>query len=119
MVCDAAAVDFAEALARLGFAERAERAFRQPDVRLYTASPNAFMTYTVHAEPDGSAILTWEFALGDFLGERGIQIGSSEPLNQYMYPVADLRGQQDGAWLIGAVERTEALLSAIRFDRPG
>ncbi len=117
-VCDAAAVDFAEALVRLGFAESAERVFRQPDVRLYTASPNAFVTYTVHAYPDGSAILTWEFALGDLLGERGIQIGSSEPLNQYMYPTTDLRGRQDGAWLVGAVEQTEALLSSIRFDRP-
>jgi hypothetical protein len=111
-------VDFAEALARLGFAASTERPFRQPDVTLYTATPNAYMTYTVHASPDGTAIFTWEFALGDYLAARGIQIGSSEPLNQYMYPVADLRGSQDGAWLVGAVERTEAMLSAIRFDRP-
>jgi hypothetical protein len=112
-------MDFAEALSRLGFTESAERAFRRSDATLYTASPNAFMTYTVHAYADGTAIFTWELALGDLLAERGIQIGSSEPLNQYMYPAADLRGAQDGAWLVAAVERTEALLSSIRFDRPG
>ena len=110
-------MEFQEALARLGFAPSNERGFRQADVTLYTARPNEFMTYSVHAYPDGSAMFSWEFALGDYLAERGIQVGSDEALNQFMYAREDLRGPQDGAWLVGAIEQTEAQLSAIRFDQ--
>ena len=113
------AVDFQEALTRLGFRASDERGFRQGDTTLYTSRPNAFMTYSVHAYPDGSAMFTWEFALGDYLAERDIQVGSDEQLNQFMYPRQDLRGAQDGTWLIAAIERTEAQLTSIRFDHPG
>lgn len=110
-------MEFQEALTRLGFDLSTERGFRQPNIGLYTSHPNEFMTYSVHTYPDGSAIFSWEFALGDYLAERGIQVGSDEPLNQFMYARQDLRGPQDGAWLVGAIEQTEALLSTIRFDQ--
>jgi hypothetical protein len=111
-------VDFAEALTRLGFSPSDERGFRQQEATVHGAHPNAFMTYTVFAYPDGTAIFSWEFALGEYLAKRGIQVGSDEMLNQFMFPREDLRGMQDGAWLIGAVEQAEAMLSTIRFDRP-
>jgi hypothetical protein len=112
-------VDLEEALTTLGFELSDERGFRANDVALFTAHPNGFMTYTVHADPDGTAIFSWEFALGDYLAERGMQVGSDETLNQFMYPRDDIHGVQDGAWLIGAIEQTEALLASIRFDQPG
>ena len=111
-------MDFAEALAKLGFRASEERAFGGRGTTLYEAHPNAFMTYSVHAFDDGRAMFTWEFALGDYLAGRGLQVGSDETLNQFVFPREDLRGPQDGAWLVGAVERTEAMLSTIRFDRP-
>jgi hypothetical protein len=110
-------MDLQEALNRLGFSLADERSFGREGEALYVATPNAFMTYTVHAYDDGTALFTWEFALGEYLARRGIQVGSDETLNQFMYPREDLRGRQDGAWLIGAVERTEAMLAALRFDR--
>jgi len=85
---------------------------------VYESTPDAFMTYTVQALDDGTAIFSWEFALGDYLAGRGLQVGSDEALNQFMFPREDLRGAQDGAWLIGAIERTQAMLSTIRLDRP-
>lgn len=111
-------MQFEDALSGLGFTPSQDRGFRQQDVRLHTANPNEYMTYSVHAYPDGTAMFSWEFALGDYLGEHGIQIGSAEPLNQYMFAKEDLRGSQDGAWLVSAIEQTEAMLAAIRFDRP-
>ena len=63
-------------------------------------------------------MFSWEFALGDYLAGRGIQMGSDEALNQFVYPRVDLRGPHDGAWLVSAVEQTEAMLSTIRLDRP-
>ncbi|MEX1262719.1 MAG: hypothetical protein WEE66_02095 [Actinomycetota bacterium] len=38
--------------------------------------------------------------------------------NQFVFPRQDLRGSQSGAWLVAAVEQTEAMLSTIRLDRP-
>ena len=75
-------MDFDEALVKLGFAPSQERAFGARGTRLYEARPNAFMTYTVHALEDGTAIFSWGFALGDYLAGRGLQVGSDEALNQ-------------------------------------
>ena len=110
-------MDFDEALARLGFEPSAGRT--PAGVSIYNAHPNRFLTYTVQAFDDGSALFSFEFALGDYLAMKGIQVGSDEALNQFAYPREDLRGPQDGAWLASAVEHAEALLADVRLDRPG
>lgn len=110
-------MEFGEALARFGFHAREARGFGN-DAQLHVAEPNRFLTYTVHAYPDGTAIFSWEFALGEYLLTKGIQVGSDETLNQFAYPREELRGSQDGAWLTSAIERTEGLLADLRFDRP-
>jgi hypothetical protein len=109
-------VDFDEALARLGFIPSSDRAPR--GVRVFVAHPNAFLTYTVQAFEDGTALFSWEFAVGEYLATKGIQFGSDETLNQFAFPREDTRGPQDGAWLAEAMERAEAQLASLRFDRP-
>jgi hypothetical protein len=111
-------MEFAEALERFGFRAAEGRGFGSRDEQLYVASPNRLMTYTVHAYPDGTAIFSWEFALGEYLLTRGIQVGSDETLNQFAYPREDVRGPQDGAWLAAAIEQAEAQLADVRLDRP-
>lgn len=118
LTCEARAVDFQEGLRRLGFRPQDDRAVAAGGAQRYQAHPNGYMTYVVHAFADGSAIFTWEFALGEFLATKGIQMGSDETLNQFIYPREDVRGPQDTAWLMGAVERTEAMVATIRLDRP-
>jgi hypothetical protein len=110
-------MEFDEALQRFGFDVREERGFGK-GAKLCVATPNRYLTYTVHAYPDGTAIFSWEFALGEYLLTKGIQVGSDETLNQFAYPREELRGQQDGTWLTSAIERTEAMLADLRFDRP-
>ncbi len=109
-------MEFDEAIAELGFRPETDRSPR--GVRVYHAHPNPYLTYTVQAFDDGSALFTFEFAIGDYLATKGIQFGSDEALNQFAYPRRDIRGQQDGAWLMSAVERAEALLADVRLDRP-
>jgi hypothetical protein len=108
---------FEDALARHGFRPGAGRPPR--GARVYTAEPNRFLTYTVQVLEDGSALFSWEFAVGEYLQTRGIQFGSDETLNQFMFPREDDRGPQDDAWLDGAIERAQAHLASVRFDRPG
>jgi hypothetical protein len=110
-------MDFEEALARLGFHESIDGS-SQRGTRIFTAEPNRYLTYTVQAYGDGTALFSWEFALGEYLVTKGIQVGSDETLNQFAFPREDIRGPQDGAWLADAIERAEAQLASIRFDQP-
>jgi hypothetical protein len=110
-------MEFDEALERFGFHLREERGFGK-GAQLQVANPNRYLTYMVHASPDGSAIFSWEFALGEYLLTKGIQVGSDETLNQFAFPREELRGSQDGTWLTSAIERTEAMLADLRLDRP-
>ena len=107
---------FEEALVKLGFHPATERSSR--GAQTHVAEPNPYLTYTVQAFDDGTALFTWEFAVGEYLRTKGIQFGSDETLNQFAFPRQDERGPQDGAWLVGCVERAEAQLASIRFDRP-
>jgi hypothetical protein len=109
-------VEFDEALERIGFRPGSDRAPR--GVRPFVAQPNPYLTYTVQAFDDGTALFSWEFAVGEYLATKGIQFGSDETLNQFMFPRRDERGPQDGAWLAGAIERAEGQLASIRFDAP-
>lgn len=109
-------MEFREALDALGF--RPASGGEQSGAGVFVAQPNSYMTYTVQAFEDGTALFTWEFAVGEYLATKGIQFGSDETLNQFMFPRQDERGPQDGAWLAGAIERAEQALSGLRFDRP-
>jgi hypothetical protein len=111
-------VDFEEALARLGFHEASPGRASPRGVRVYTSEPNRFLTYTVQVHEDGTALFSWEFSLGEYLLTKGIQFGSDETLNQFMFPRADDRGPQDGAWLADAIDRAQASLRSVRFDEP-
>jgi hypothetical protein len=109
-------VTFDEALSGFGFHPGEGRAPR--GAKLFTAEPNRYLTYSVHAYEDGTALFTWEFALGEYLLTKGIQFGSDETLNQFMFPREDDRGIQDAAWLTGAIERAQGALRSVRFDDP-
>src|SRR4026208_1184953 len=110
-------MEFQEALERFGFHSREERGFGK-EAQLFVASPNRYLTYMVHAYPDGSALFSREFALGEYLLTKRTQVGSDATLNQVASRREDLRGSQDGTWLTSAIERTEAMLADLRLDRP-
>jgi len=109
-------VDFFEALDALGFKVAQGRLSRGAET--YAAQPNRYLTYWVHVYDDGTALFTWEFAVTDYLMERGVQLGSSEALNLFMFPREDLRGTQDVAWLTGAIDQVEVKLRSIDFADP-
>jgi hypothetical protein len=109
-------VDFFEALSSMGFIPSQDRPSR--GVRTFRATPNRYLSYWIHAYEDGSALFTWEFAITDYLLEKGMQLGSSETLNTYMFPVEDQRGPQDSAWLAHVIETTEARLRGLDLANP-
>ena len=100
---------FADALADFGFAlDRESRG-----VGHYARRPNRLLTYWVQVHEDGTALFTWEFAIAEYAATLGLQVGSDEHLNTFLFPREDARGPQDPAWLAAQLERTEAVLRSI------
>jgi hypothetical protein len=109
-------VAFEDDLAALGFRPDAGRSPR--GVRVFVAQPNAYLTHTVQAFEDATALFTWEFAVGEYLATKGLQLGSDETLNQFMFNRQDDVGPQEGAWVAAEMEKAEAMLASVRLDRP-
>ena len=107
-------MEFDAVLRDLGFAlDRESRG-----VRHYAKRPTPYLTYWVQAHEDGTALFSWEFAIGEFAAARGLQVGSDEHLNTFLYPRNDHRGPQDAAWVASRLERTEPLLRSLSFLDP-
>jgi hypothetical protein len=85
-------------------------------IRHYLRRPNPYLTYWVQAHEDGTALFTWEFAIGEYAATLDLQVGSDEHLNTFLFPRRDARGPQDPAWLASQIERTEALLRSVSLD---
>lgn len=107
-------VEFREALAELGFVT--DRPTRGAD--LYVKRHNPYLTYWVHAYEDGTALFTWEFAIGEYVATLGMQVGSDEHLNTFLYPAADVRGTQDPVWLVQQMDHAEARLRSLSLVDP-
>jgi hypothetical protein len=104
-------VTFEDALAGLGFAlDRESRG-----VRHFHRRPNAFLTYWLQTREDGTALFTWEFAIAEYAATLGLQVGSDEHLNTFLFPRDDATGPQEPAWVAAQIERTEALLRSVRL----
>ena len=104
-------MDFEGALRDLGFV----LSRRSRGVDHYTRQENPYLAYTVQALPDGTALFTWELAIAEYVATLGMQVGSDEHLNTFLFPREDAHGPQDPAWVSAQIERTEALLGSVSF----
>ena len=73
---------------------------------------NSYLTFTLHDYHD-SVLFTWVVALGEYLEDRGLRIGSGEASFHELYPATDVRLPTD----IGAVEaEITRTLRQLRLD---
>lgn len=80
--------------------------------RMWVLPFNRFLEFTVHDYHD-TLVFTWRFDLGEFVLERGWQIGAADTSFQELYPQRDVRLSVD----IEAVEaEITRVLSTLRFD---
>ena len=101
----------------LGF-ERSER-WASGRVR-YSLAATPYLTYWVHWDPDREDVLfTWEIALGSYFDSLGLQVGSNEELNQFMFPKFDSRGPADVGFVAQEMDRAERILRSIDFLTAG
>jgi hypothetical protein len=80
----------------------------------YSRRLSTYLTAWVHHDRRAETVLvTWEHAIGEYLNGLGLQVGSNEPLNQYLFPQRDARGPADAAFVVGELDRIESVLGAI------
>jgi hypothetical protein len=108
---------FDDELALLGYRLAQQR---RDGTRTFSLSRNPYLTYWLHLPPDdGAALFTWEFAIGEYMDEYGLQVGANEPLNQYLFPQVDTEVPQDMAEVVKVMERTEAMFAGMNFGHRG
>ena len=82
----------------------------------YSLAQTPYLTYWVHWNTrDGTVLFTWELAIGEMVSELGLQIGSDEHLNQFLFPRHDSRGPQEIAFVAQEMDRVEQILRSISF----
>jgi hypothetical protein len=112
-----ATMAFDEDLRVLGFRLAQDR---RDGTRTYSLARNRFLTYWVHVPPDdGLALFTWEFAIGEYMDEYGLQLGTNEPLNQFLFPQTDTEIAAELPALVKVMERTEAMFAGMNFGHRG
>ena len=108
---------FDDELGLLGFRLAQEK---RDGTRTFSLARNRYLTYWLHLPADDTvALFTWEFALGEYMNEYGLQVGANEPLNQYLFPQVDTEVAQDMADIAKAMERTEAMFAGMDFGHRG
>jgi hypothetical protein len=80
--------------------------------RMWTLAFNRYLTFTVH-DYEEAVVLTWSFAFGDFLLDRGWQSSTTDASVAEIYPQRDVRLPLDIDALGGEITR---VLTTLRLD---
>ena len=85
--------------------------------RTFSLARNPYLTYWLHVPWDeaADAIFTWEFAIGEYMDDYGLQIGTNEPLNQFLFPQTDQQVDQDLGAVVAAMEQVERMFAGMDF----
>jgi hypothetical protein len=104
---------FDDDLRILGFKLAQER---RDGSRTFSLPRNRFLTYWLHVPGhDDPALFTWEFAIGEYMDDYGLQIGTNEPLNQFLFPQTDQQVDQDLGAVVAAMEQVERMFAGMDF----
>lgn len=71
----------------------------------WAANVNRHLQFTLFLEGD-SVLLTWRFGLGEYMLDRGWQIGGAESASQELYPQRDVRLPADADEVAAEIRRT-------------
>lgn len=104
-------MDFEAALHDLGFS----LSRRGRSGITYSRRSTPHLTYYVLDAEDGTLIFSWEFAVAEWAAGLGLQIGSDEHLNIFLYPKQDARGERDAGWVSQQMDLVEERLRGISF----
>jgi hypothetical protein len=102
-------VSFTSELQEMGF----ELVQANRGAERFSARANAYLVLWVHTSPDGSAVFSWEFALGQYLKDKGFSVSVQDELSLMVFPGRDIRGPAEAAWVTEQIAAAEAELASI------
>ena len=100
--------DFVADLALLGFRRSGSRRGAE-----WTHQASPHLVFSIHAEDDDAVLFTWELAIGEFMNAHGLQIGTNEALNLFLFPQHDARGPADITFVVDEMDRVKKILSSL------
>jgi hypothetical protein len=80
--------------------------------RMWALPFNGYLTFVVH-DYDDAVVLSWSFALGEYLVDRGWQFGVTDTTTAELYPQHDVRLPLDIEAVRGEITR---VLGTLRLD---
>lgn len=80
--------------------------------RMWALPFNGYLTFVLH-DLDGAVLLSWSFALGDYLDARGWRSGITDTSAVEIYPQHDVRVPADIEAVRGEITR---ILTTLRLD---
>lgn len=86
---------------------------RKGGARQYTRKTNPFLRWWVNIHANGTADLTWEFELGEYLKAKGFHVSVQDELSLLLFPREEINGPASSEWLRGEIERAEGVLSSV------
>jgi hypothetical protein len=82
--------------------------------RTWALAYNRYLRFTLHDHGDGHRLLlTWSFAWGEYVGERGWQLSLTDASTAELYPAADVVVTADAGAVRGEVVR---VLRSLQLD---
>ena len=81
--------------------------------RRYTRQSHPYLRWWVIAHGDGTAELTWEFELGEYLKAKGLHVSVQDELSLLLFPSEEVRGPAAPGWLAGEIARAERVLGSV------
>ncbi len=79
----------------------------------YTRRTNPFLRWWVTTHRDGTAELTWEFELGEYMKAKGFHVSVQDELSLLIFPSDEVRGPAEATWLRSEIERAERHLESV------
>lgn len=101
-----------DGLSEIGFGLMQES---RDGTRQYAKRANPYLVYWLVGRRDGTAELTWEFSLGQYLKDRGFAVSGQDELSLLLFPRDEIKGSFDVAWVASALEKAEAALASLDF----
>lgn len=102
--------DLVENLESLGFRRLGGRRTEE-----WVKQATPYLTMSLHAQPDGEVLFTWELSIGQMTSDLGLLLGTNDPLNIFLFPQADAKGPATTEFVLGEIARVEARLRGVNL----
>lgn len=86
---------------------------RRSGTRQYTRQSNPYLRWWVMAHADGTADLSWEFELGEYLKGKDLHISVQDELSLLLFPSQEVRGRAETGWLAAEIANAERKLGSV------